>query len=181
MRHALIALLLFQVVWLSCAIGAGYGLSWPGICAATVAVAWHLASTPNWRRASLIVLATGASGLFAESLLVGAGVIRYSAAWPTDVLAPAWIVGLWLAFGTTLKSTRQLLGTHPIAKSILLGLLLGPLSYLAGQRLGALTFVARPIWPSYLAISAVWGVAYPALLAMEGRLARPSGSRRNEE
>lgn len=176
----MLTFLLFQAVWLCCAIGAGYGLSWPGIVAATVAVAWHLASTPQWWRASLIVLATGTTGFLAESLLVRAGLIRYSAAWPTDVLAPAWIVLLWLAFGTTLEPTRQLLGSHPIAKSMLLGVLLGPLAYLAGQRLDALT-LAPPVWPSYLAISAVWGVAYPALIAMEDRLARPTVPQPNEK
>lgn len=175
MRLILLKFLLFQAVWLSCAIGAGFGTSWPGIIAAAVVVAWNLASSPQWCRATIIVLATGTTGFLAESLLVSAGFIRYSAAWPTEGLAPVWIVGLWLAFGTTLESTRQLLGSRPLAKSMLLGVLLGPFAYFAGQRLSALT-LAQPSWPSYLAISAVWGLAYPALLAIESKLTRPSNS-----
>ena len=168
-RPALLKLVMFQIVWVSCAVGAARGQSWPGIVTAAVLVAWHLFSAPKWGPATVTVLAAGIIGFVAESLLVAAGLLRYSAAYPTESLAPAWIVALWLAFGTTLETTRRLLGSHPLAKSTLLGLSLGPLSYLAGERLGALAF-SEPLWPSYLAAAMVWCVAYPGLLALERTL-----------
>jgi len=173
-RLALLKLVMFQIVWLSCAIGAAQGWSWPGIVTAAALVASHLASAPQWRPAAMTVLATGTLGFIAESLLVTTGLLRYSTAWPTETLAPAWIVALWLAFATTLETTRRLLGSNPLAKSTLLGLVLGPLSYLAGERLGALAF-SQSLWPSYLAIAMVWGFAYPGLLALEGRLTQGNG------
>lgn len=175
MRPAVLRLVIFQVVWLSCAIGAGQSQSWPGILAATLLVALHVASAPQWRPAALTTLAAGALGFLAETVLVGADLVRYSAPWPTQMLAPAWIVALWMAFGTTLETTRRLLGPHPFAKSAMLGLLLGPLSYLAGERLGALAF-SQSLWSSYLAVAMVWSTAYPGLLAVEARLARAPDS-----
>jgi hypothetical protein len=163
----------FQIVWLSCAIGAGYGVSWPGIMAAGLLVTVHLASASQRDRAALTVLAAAVLGALAESLLVAIGLISYSAQWPTPMLAPAWIVALWLAFGATLETTRRLLEPHALLKSFLLGLVLGPMSYWAGERLGALQ-VSQAAWRSYLAIAMLWGVAFPALLAVDGRRVSPA-------
>jgi Protein of unknown function (DUF2878) len=174
-RPALLKLVLFQIVWLSCAIGAGQGWSLPGIFAAAILIAFHLVAAPQWRPATMAVLLAGTFGLVAENLLVGSGLVRYSAPWPTEALAPAWIVALWLAFGTTLETTRRLLGSHLFVKSAFLGLALGPLSYLAGGRLGALEF-SQPAWLSYLGIAMVWGIALPALLAVDEGLGH--GARR---
>lgn len=168
-RPAVLKLIVFQIVWLSCAIGAAHGWPWLGIGSAVALVAWHLTSAPHWRPAAMTVLATGTLGLIAESLLVATGLLRYSSAFPTERFAPAWIVALWLAFGTTLETTRRLLGSHPLAKATLLGLLVGPLSYLAGERLGALAFSETAL-ASCLATATVWAIAYPALLALERRL-----------
>lgn len=163
----LLKLGLFQVVWLACAIGAARESSWPGIVAAAVLVAFHVASSARPRAALAIVLAAGALGLAAESLLVVSGLLRYATPWPIETLAPAWTVALWLAFGTALETTRRVLGSNAIAASGLLGLTLGPLSYLAGERLGALGF-PEPSWPSLLAIAVIWSIAYPALVAIDG-------------
>lgn len=172
----MLKLVMFQLVWLSCAIGAGYDRSLPGIIAAALLIAWHLATAPQRRITAIKVLAAGITGFFAESLLIGAGLVRYSAAGPTESLAPVWIVALWLAFSTTLETTRTLLGRRPLIKAMLLGFVFGPLSYLAGERLGALTF-AQPPWPSYLAVALVWSIAYPILIAMESGSGRADGSR----
>ncbi len=84
----------------------------------------------------MIVLSAVVIGFVVESLLVRGGIIRYSAPWPTETIAPAWIVALWLAFGATLESTRLLLGSHAIARSTVLGFALGPFAYLAGRTIG---------------------------------------------
>lgn len=115
-----------------------------------------------------MVLAAAALGFVAESLLLANGLMRYSAPWPTDVLAPAWMVALWAAFGTTIETTRRLLGARPLSKSALLGAVFGPLAYLAGERLGALVFPGGA-WPSVLAVAVIWALALPALVALQAR------------
>jgi Protein of unknown function (DUF2878) len=159
---------LFQFVWLVAAIGAAQGLSWPGIVAGILVVGHHVASTKD--RATIQVIAfTGALGFLAESALVATGMLRYSASWPTDALAPAWIVALWLAFATTLNATRKAIGSMSRGILILLGAALGPLSYLTGERIGALA-LADPRWISLGATAVVWGAGIPILIAMSERL-----------
>jgi hypothetical protein len=159
---------MFQIVWFSCAVGAAQGRSWPGILATVLLVALHLTTASHWKSAALTVLAAGALGFFAETLLVVTGLVRYSASWPTPMLAPAWIVALWLAFGATLEPTRRLLGPNALVTAIFLGSVLGPLSYFAGERLGALA-LAPPPWLSYLAVAMIWALALPALMTVERR------------
>ena len=161
-------LLLFQVVWFVAAIGAARGASWPGLIAGMLVVGHHVASTKD--RAPIQGIAyTGALGAFAESALVATGMLRYSAPWPTDALAPAWIVVLWLAFATTINASRKALRSVSRVMLIPLGAALGPLSYLAGERLGALT-LADPRWISLVATAVVWGAAFPILISMSERL-----------
>jgi Protein of unknown function (DUF2878) len=166
MRLPLLKLAMFQIVWLSCAIGAGRGLSWPGILSAAILVALHLASASPLSRVAMPVLAAGALGCLAETLLATSGLVKYAAPWPSEAFAPVWIIALWLAFGTTLESTRGLLGKIGFVKIALLGLVVGPLSYLAGERLNALMF-PKGSWRGYLAVAIVWAIALPALLVVE--------------
>jgi Protein of unknown function (DUF2878) len=157
----------FQVVWIVCAVGAAQGLSWPALVSAAALIAWHCGSRQNHTSILTIVL-TGCIGFAAESLLAATGLVRYAASWPIAAFAPAWIVALWLAFATTLRATRALLGVRPLWKPAVLGALFGPLSYAAGERLGALA-ISSPAMPSYLAIAVIWAIAMPLLLLIDER------------
>ena len=100
--------------------------SWPGIMAALMVLGLHLAWADNRAKSAHEILAAGAFGLVAESLLAAGGLVHYAAAWPSPLLAPAWIVALWLAFAVTLDPMRALLGSYALAKATLLGGALGP-------------------------------------------------------
>ena len=159
----------FQLVWWACALGAGYGRrSTPGILAAALFLAIQMAirgRSPTFYRT---ILAAGLIGFAGESLLVATGLVRYAAPWPSEHLAPAWIVALWLSFGTTLEIVRQLVGSRPILTGALLGAVLGPVAYCAAAHLGALTFPAASEL-GLLVIAALWGLALPTLLTVQAR------------
>ena len=146
----------FQLVWWSCALGASYGRSTPGILAAAAFVA--IQTTIRWQSIELYrtILIAGVFGLAAESLLAACGLVQYAAAWPSHHLVPAWIVALWLAFGTTVETMHRLLGSRPFLTALLLGAIGGPLAYLAGASVGALS-LPTPSGPSLLVIAAIWG------------------------
>ena len=55
------------------------------------------------------------------------------------------------------------MGRWWLAIAMIAGALLGPLSYLAGARLGALS-LGDPMYVSLLAVAGVWAVAMPLLL-----------------
>jgi hypothetical protein len=159
----------FQFVWFTCALGAAQGWSAPGIIAASLFIATVLAMKRRTLSECLTILACGAVGLVAESVLVSAGFVRFAASWPSSQLAPAWIVALWLAFGVTLPGLAALLGHRLFIKGSFSGLVAGPLAYWAGERLGALE-IAAGAQLTYLAIGLIWAIALPFLLLLQQRL-----------
>jgi hypothetical protein len=160
----------FQIVWLACALGASRGLASPGVIAAVLFVGGMIMAKRPAAIVATTAVASAAMGLMAESLLVLSGALVYSAPWPAAQFAPAWIVALWAAFGATVPTMMQLLGSHRRLLAPVLGGVSGPLSYLAGERLGALE-IHMPVWQVYLAISCLWAFALPALLELSRRAA----------
>jgi hypothetical protein len=153
----------FNVVWFVCAIGAARGFSSPGVAAAATFLALTLWSR-RWNREDIIlVLFSGLIGAIAETLFGYFGLIRYAAPLAGSMVAPAWIVALWLAFGATISTTVTLLGARAGRKAAGLGLIFGPAAYAAGGAMGALS-VSPPTMRSYVVISMVWALAFPALV-----------------
>lgn len=161
----MIELAAFQLVWLACAIGAASGHSAPGLVAAGLFLAAQAVARGARREMVATTLASGLAGLAAESLLVVADLVRYSAHWPDARLAPAWIVALWLAFGSTVPTAARLLDLRPRVLAAALGALFGPLTYTAGAQLGALE-LRQPEWIGLTALAVCWGITLPLLVAL---------------
>ena len=170
-QRSIVAPLAFQVVWLVCAIGAASGNSTPGIAVSLMFAVTIVASSQKPMRDALVVAASGVVGFLVESTLVIAGLIRFSASWPVETVAPAWIVTLWIAFGASLPSIADKLGTHPLKTAAALGAVAGPFAYFAGARLGALQLVGPTLW-SFLALSIVWAAVMTGLVALNARFNR---------
>ena len=162
---------LFQVVWFSAAVGAARGFAWPAVVTALVAVVVHAGSSGG---TSLLprLLASGLIGFAVETALVASGTLNYAAAWPSNAMAPVWVIALWIAFATTLTATRLAFGARPILAAVVMGAVMGPLSYLAGERLGALTLSdSRAL--ALVLIAVLWSLALPTLLAIDLWLVPP--------
>ena len=161
----LATLLGFQAVWLTSVLGAAHGWAMPGLAAAWLFIA-VMRGTGQSMGGWATMLACGLAGAIMESALGGAGLVGYAAPWPGPPLAPIWVVALWLSFGSVLQTTSRLLGPHGLLKAAALGAVFGPLSYAAGQRLGA-AVIMEPGWVAYCIIAAGWGLMFPALLAFQ--------------
>lgn len=161
-------LVTFQAAWVGCAAGAAQGDSGPGLLACAICLLLHFAGSDRRRSDVVSVLAAGCVGAVVESFLAASGLVKYGAPWPSDALAPAWIVGLWMSFGTTLRTIDDMTGWLAAYQKGLLGAAFAVLSYLAAAAVGALT-LAEPIWPSLLAISSFWAFALPLLLRLARR------------
>jgi hypothetical protein len=157
----------YQLVWFCAVIGAGRGLAWPGAAAGRLFAAAQLAASP--RRATDLRLAAAAlgCGLLLDASLAAHGVVTYAAhapGWP----APAWILGLWLAFALTLTHSLRALALRPWLAA-LLGAIGGPLAYLGAAR----GFDAVALEPAALAwLAPGWALALAglSLLARRGLL-----------
>ena len=82
-------------------------------------------------------------------------------------LSPAWMVALWVSFGTTLRTLGPALGAGWAA--VLAGAVAGPVAYTGGVSFGAAQF-GDDVWVSRLVVAAAWALAMPALVVLERRL-----------
>jgi hypothetical protein len=157
---------LMQAGWFACVLGAAHGLPWAGTATAAAIVAWHVARAARpAEELKLVALVTLAGGAF-DSALTAAGWVAFPrgqfAAWA----APHWIFALWALFATGLNvSLAWLKGRWWVAAAI--GAVASPLSYWAGVRLGAATFVEPERMVAALALG--WAVILPAILRLAQR------------
>jgi hypothetical protein len=158
--------LIFQAGWFATVLGAANGAPWLGPVAVLAAVVVHL-RTANDAGAELRLLGSAvALGLVADSLLLATGWIAYPNGSWVPGLAPYWIITLWALFATTLNvSMRWMAGRYLLAA--VFGAVGGPLSYLAGARLGAMSFVDTGAAVTALAIG--WALAMPLLMWLAAR------------
>ena len=159
--------ILFQLGWFACVLGAARGLPWVGALAAAAIVGWHLARAAQPKpELALVVIAAGVGAVF-ETLLVQVGWVQFSAGVLVEGTAPYWMIALWALFATTLNVSLRTLRSH-LGLAALLGAVGGPAAYYAGARLGALEFVAAGA--ALAVIGAGWAILTPALLGAARRL-----------
>jgi hypothetical protein len=161
--RALLDFLGFQLVWLACALGAANGDWRPGVIGAAALVAGHVIASTDRRAAVVGVLAAGFIGIIGETALIQTRLVSYPAGWAWAAVSPPWLIALWAAFGTTSRASRHVLGPAPLIKAAAVAAISAPLAYAGGASLGALA-VTPPQWQGYLAIAALWAIAYPAVL-----------------
>lgn len=155
----------FQIGWFACVLGAANGMPWIGLAVCLPILALHLsmAERPG-AEINLIAIAV-VIGLLLDSLLVMTGWLRYANGILLAGMAPYWILLMWGLFASTLNvSMRWLRGKYALAAAF--GAVGGPLSYLAGARLGAVEFVQAQ--PALVTLALGWAISMPVLM----RLAR---------
>jgi len=156
----------FQLGWFACVLGAANGQPWVGLPVVGLAIALHLLLAERPALEARLILVAMATGLVADSLLASSGWLRYASPAPAAALAPYWILAMWALFATTLNVSMKWLKGNP-GLAALLGAACGPLSYMAGQRLGALEFV--DFQAGTLALAVTWALAMPFLMLAAAR------------
>ncbi|TCS37128.1 DUF2878 domain-containing protein [Reinekea marinisedimentorum] len=134
--------LLFNALWLGLVVigNAFIPLAIIGLC-------FHLCIVNNTLHEAKVMAAVAGIGLLADVLLTFAGVFEFTA-------TPYWLLFLWLAFASTINHSLKWVARLPYAAHIS-GLLFAPLSYLAAERLGAVSFGLSTL-STYLLLGVVW-------------------------
>ena len=159
--------LLFQIGWFACVLGAAHHVPWIGVAAAAAIVGWHLARAAEpGRELSLVAMATLAGTAF-ETVLVQTGSVRFDSGVLLEGTAPYWMVALWALFATTLNVSLRWLRGRPVLAAVFGGVG-GPAAYYAGAQLGALELVAAGLALAVIGVG--WAVLAPVLLATARRL-----------
>ena len=164
---AIANLLGFQAVWFAAVIGASSGYAWAGPVAALVFAAAHFAFTPDRPGDARLLAIALAMGVVADSALVLGGLLTFVSPWPWPSLAPLWILAMWAGFALTLNHSMAFLRHRPAAAAVF-GIVGGPLAYWGAARgWDAVRFDAGLV-PAMVALAVVWGIALPALYALQG-------------
>ena len=141
MRHTqLVNYTLYQIGWFACVLGGASHRPWTGCLIAMILVGVHLAlSGERSLEVRLVVLAI-AVGAVVEMIQIAAGTYRFTSGTVSDALPPPWLLAMWAQFATTFRFSLRSVITRPVP-AVLFGAAGGPIAFLAGERLGAVTLL----------------------------------------
>jgi len=157
---------LFQLGWFACILGAAHNYVYLALVFSATLILLHLKITScNIADIKLFGLAV-LIGAFFDGFLQFQQLILYNnPGWPYP-LPPLWILCMWVIFAMTLNHSLKWMQGR-LVLSVIFGLIGGPLAYIAGEKLGAIS-VASPI-ALYL-LAAGWAIITPFLVRMAIRL-----------
>ena len=153
-------LLLFNLGWWACAVGASQGHAGLGLIPIPFILGIHLRSAPVWRGELVFLIALAIVGFAVDTVLIQAHLFELRSGYP---VAAGWIVGMWILFGQTFESMLALRRRLWLLCGA--AAMTGPLSYYAGESLNLLTY-ARPLAVSLLLHGLLWALLIPALFKM---------------
>jgi hypothetical protein len=160
-------LVVFQTGWWAVVLTAAQGRPMLGVVVVLLALAWHHTRIRPGRWEVLLVTGVAMLGFLIESGMQATGWVSYAGA-HSDI-APLWMVALWANFAITLNVSMRPLRSRP-GMAVGLGALGGPAAYWGGAQMGAMNF-HDPV-SGLLALTLIWALATPALLALAGVLER---------
>lgn len=156
------------VGWWSCVLAAAAGNPWLGPAVISVYLSLHFAWSKQKQHDAIFILLAGLIGLGVETIKKITGLVVYQADIPGGLVPPIWMMALWLMFASTLTaSLGWLRGRYFL--SFALGAVFGPLSYLAGEGLGAIALPLPP-FQTILAFAIIWAIVTPVLAWMADQL-----------
>ena len=151
----------FPTSWWACIAGVGHGLEIPALLYGLALAVLHVVfAAKPWEEIQLAAIAL-VIGVVVDTLLQAASVIDFYG-WSLAFFSPFWLWLLWVLFAMTLNASLSFLQTTPRWLSALAGLVLGPLTYYAGAKLGAASFDGSFIHLGALALA--WMMALPLLV-----------------
>ncbi len=173
----IINVVLYQLGWFSCVLGAALGFPFSGAVGALSLLAVHLLLADQRKADIQLMLSACLLGIVLDSLQQATGLFTFKIdpRWP--LWLPLWVFVIWAQFATLFRfalfwlSGRYLLGA-------LFGAVGGPLAYWGGIRLGAASFGDRPQL-TLLILAAVWALVMPLLLWFSRRLGGDEGRYRS--
>lgn len=151
---------LFQFGWFVCVLER----SVLAVTTAALIVGIHLYRQRHQRWEWSAIAIISLIGIAQDTALIQLGVLQFDG----GALPPVWLFAMWVLFATTLNHSLSWLQQRWWLAA-LLGAIGGPLSYLAGERLGALN-VNRDLLPI---LSITWAMSMPLLMQIVQRMKEP--------
>ena len=153
----------FQIGWFSSVYGGAQQMPWLGPLVVLGALAIHFRAAKRPGKELALVLCCAAIGVLFDSALVAVGWVQYSSGMFSEIAAPYWIISMWLLFATTLNVSMRWLRNKGWLAAFF-GLIGGPLTYFAGEKLGGIILVDQIA--ALVALGIGWAVMMPMLLRL---------------
>jgi hypothetical protein len=165
---------MFYLGWFACVGGAGRGHFWLGPVLVAGLLLVHISLTANRAQEGYLIMLAGLLGFVSDTVQASLGLYAFTNTSVAPWLCPPWMVALWMIFAATLNGSMHWLAGR-FALGAALGAICGPLSYLAGARLGAIELHANmPV--TLTAIAVAWACAMPTLLLLRDTLSTSAPS-----
>ncbi len=178
MTNLAINISLFKIGWLASVLTAAASVPAAGVAVVAIVAGVHLLRSDNRQGEAQLLLFAALVGLGWESALVTIGLVDYGSASTIPGFAPYWIVAMWVLFATTLNGALRWLRKSALV-AVLFGAVGGPLSFLAGQKAGAVIFPDPAT--SLFVIGAGWAVLLPLLVRFAANVETQSAGRAGQE
>ena len=166
MIFKIINFVLFQAAWFVCVLGASYDRTYFALLIATIILLIHFAIIKKRLLELKLILIAATIGLFFDGALLNFDLIIYNDPGLPYPFTPIWIVMLWMIFAMTLNHSLAWL-SQKIYISIFFGAIGGPLAYVAGEKLGAITLLSNN---SIITLSIGWALITPILIIIANKL-----------
>jgi len=168
MSTKIINFIFFQLVWFVCIIGAVTNLTHAAVAFSFLIILFHLYLTKDKKNELKILLLASIIGFLFDGFLLKSELVLYTNPGWSYSIAPLWIIILWMGFAITLNSSLSWL-KKKIKLSALFGAVGGPLAYLAGEKLGAVTILT----PAAIIVIAIgWAIITPLLIIIANKLSK---------
>jgi hypothetical protein len=165
--------------WFACVIGAAKDLFWLGplTVAILLLVSIGIRGSKFLSRILLFCLASIAFGLLFDSLLIGFDIYTPKRWLMPEPSATLWLLALWANFSITIDTSLKWFQNH-FGYATVLGAIFGPIAYLSGRRLGALT-ISRSIGLTTVILAVAWALAMIVLVIIARCLPSPEKIQQN--
>ncbi|GGD66311.1 DUF2878 domain-containing protein [Lacimicrobium alkaliphilum] len=154
-------LIWFQVFWFTAVIG-----QHQAVLPLILMLAIHFLLLSQRSKELLLIILCAPLGIATDSLLHYFSVFEFTQL--SGGLIPFWLMGLWIAFSATLRHGMAFFLPRPFLAAIC-GAVAGPLSYFAGQRLGAVDF-GLPLLTTLLLLAVLWAILFPLFIFIANRV-----------
>ena len=166
MIFKIINFILFQAAWFICVLGASYNQTYLALTLSIIILLIHFSLIKKRMLDVKLIIIAGLIGLLFDGALLNFDLIIYNDPGLPYPFTPIWIVMLWMIFAMTLNHSLAWL-SQKYYLSILFGAIGGPLAYIAGEKLGAITLLSTN---SIITLSVGWALITPILLIIANKL-----------
>lgn len=164
----IINVVLYQLGWFSCVLGAAWGYPLVGSLLAMLLIAIHLLLAETRETEIMLMICTCLLGVVIDSGQQALGVFSFKTDPDWPLWLPLWIFVIWAQFATLFHYALYWL-TGRYLWAALFGLVGGPLAYWGGVRLGAAQFGDNLLF-SITSLALVWALVTPLLVWLSSRI-----------